>query len=618
MQITIYTDGACDLHAENRPGGWAAILCATDERGNVLKKTVISGGQEMTTNNQMELTAVIEGLKRLQRPSDITMVTDSQYVIDIATGAKRAAKNRALWRKYFKFARIHDVTWRYVAGHSGNVYNERCDQLAVAERRKYALYRVETPQAFEPVDTDIAVYLASTRSTKYSRSAWSACIMRGSDIETLGDVLSNNETYYEALLIGVIQILKKLSTDETIAVYITQPSLVTSINERLPRWIENDWITYNTEGEAIPIRYKHHWQEFLGLTQERTVKFEYDKLLRHHPPYKRALHHAKGLVKNSKWVEALQAFEPVDADIAVYLASTSSTKYSRSAWSACIMRGSDVETLGDVLSNNETYYETLLIGVIQTLKKLSTDETIAVYIAQPNFVTSINEWIPRWIENDWIIYNTEGEAIPVKYKHYWQEILGLTQERTVTFKYDQLLRHHPFYKRAQHHAQGLIKNSKGVEALSAFEPVAADIEVYLTSTSSTKYSRSAWSACVLRGDNVETLGDVLSNNETYYEALLIGVIQTLEKLSTDETIAVYITRPNFVKSIDERIPHWIENDWITYNTEGEARPVKYKHHWQELLGLRQERMVTFKYDQLLRHHPFYKRAQRHAKQLIKK
>ncbi len=603
MQITIYTDGACDLHAENRPGGWAAILCATDERGNVLKKTVISGGQEMTTNNQMELTAVIEGLKRLQRPSDITMVTDSQYVIDIATGAKRAAKNRALWRKYFKFARIHNVTWRYVMGHSGNVYNERCDQLAVAERRKYALYRVETPQTFEPVDADIKVYLASTRN------AWSACIMRGSNVETLSDVLSNNETYYEALLIGAIQILKKLSTDETIAVYITRANFVRSINEWIPRWIENDWIIYK------PIKYKHHWQEILRLTQERTVKFEYDQLLRHHPLYERALHHAKGLVKNSKWgVEALQDFEPVDADIAVYLASTSLTKYSGSAWSACVLRGDNVETLGDVLLNNETYYEALLIGVIQILKKLSTDETIAVYITQPSLAASINERIPRWIEwieNDWITYNAEGEDMLVKYKHYWQEILGLTQERTVKFEYDQLLRHHPLYERAQHHAEGLVKNSKWVEASQAFEPVDADIEVYLTST------RNVWSVCILRGDNVETLGDVLSNNETYYETLLIGAIQILKKLSTDETIAVYITQRNFVRNINERILYWIENDWTTYNAEGEAIPVKYKHHWQELLGLTQERTVTFKYDQLLRHHPFYKRAQRHAKQLIK-
>ena len=101
MQITLYTDGACDIHADNQPGGWAAILCAVNEKGKVIKETVISGGQEMTTSNQMELTAVIEGLKRLQSPIDITIVTDSKYVIDIASRNKTSIEaNKALWREY--------------------------------------------------------------------------------------------------------------------------------------------------------------------------------------------------------------------------------------------------------------------------------------------------------------------------------------------------------------------------------------------------------------------------------------------------------------------------------------------------------------------------------------
>ena len=84
MQITIYTDGACDIHADNRPGGWAAILCASNKNGEIEKETVIRGGCERTTNNQMELTAVIEGLKQLQSVRHrVTIVTDSRYVIDI-------------------------------------------------------------------------------------------------------------------------------------------------------------------------------------------------------------------------------------------------------------------------------------------------------------------------------------------------------------------------------------------------------------------------------------------------------------------------------------------------------------------------------------------------------
>lgn len=294
MQITMYTDGACDIHADNQPGGWAAILCAVNDQGQVIKETIISGGQEMTTNNQMELQAVIAGLKRLQSPVDIAIVTDSKYVIDIATGTKRALKNKALWREYFVIAAIHHITWQYVAGHSGDVYNERCDKLAVIERQKYGLY--------QSVDTDIKVYLASKHSSKQNRTAWSACILHGNKVEILGSAL-NDVTYYEALLIGAIQTLKKLSSDETIAIYTAQPNIVTSMNERVPRWIQNDWTYRYQDGDEVtvmPVKYKHHWQELLQLTQKRTIHFTYGKQLRYHSLYKRALRNAARLIKNSE------------------------------------------------------------------------------------------------------------------------------------------------------------------------------------------------------------------------------------------------------------------------------------------------------------------------------
>ena len=294
MQIAMYTDGACDIHADNQPGGWAAILCAVNDKGQVIKETIISGGQEMTTNNQMELTAVIKGLRRLQSPVNITVVTDSKYVIDIATGTKRALKNKALWREFFNIAAVHHITWQYVAGHSGNVYNEHCDKLAVIERQKYALY--------QSVDTDIKVYLASKYSSKQNRTAWSACILRGGKVEILGSAL-NNVTYYEALLIGAIQTLKKLSSDETIVIYTARLNIVTSMNERIPRWIQNDWTYSYKEGDEVkvrPVKYKHHWQELLQLTQKRTIHFKYDKLLRYHSSYKRAQRNTQWLIKNSE------------------------------------------------------------------------------------------------------------------------------------------------------------------------------------------------------------------------------------------------------------------------------------------------------------------------------
>ena len=82
MQITIYTDGASDIHADNQPGGWGTILVVADDNGKVIDETILSGGEEMTTNNRMELMAVIEGLKALKKTKSVKVVSDSKYVIE--------------------------------------------------------------------------------------------------------------------------------------------------------------------------------------------------------------------------------------------------------------------------------------------------------------------------------------------------------------------------------------------------------------------------------------------------------------------------------------------------------------------------------------------------------
>ena len=134
-KITIYTDGACS--GNPGPGGWAAILvCDGFERE-------ISGGAKPTTNNRMELTAAIEGLNTLKAPSSVILYTDSRYVMDgltkwlprwkangWKTANKKPVKNEDLWRMLDEVASLHDVEWQWVAGHSGDVGNERADAIA--------------------------------------------------------------------------------------------------------------------------------------------------------------------------------------------------------------------------------------------------------------------------------------------------------------------------------------------------------------------------------------------------------------------------------------------------------------------------------------------------------
>jgi len=141
VKIQMFTDGSC-LNNPG-PGGWAALL-----RHNNAEK-VLSGGQLDTTNNQMELMAVIEGLKALTKSCDIELFTDSKYVMDGFTkwmegwkkrGWKKADKkpvlNRELWQELDKQANSHTINWHWVKGHSGHAENERVDDLARLEAEK--------------------------------------------------------------------------------------------------------------------------------------------------------------------------------------------------------------------------------------------------------------------------------------------------------------------------------------------------------------------------------------------------------------------------------------------------------------------------------------------------
>ena len=143
IRIFAYTDGGCS--GNPGPGGWGVILEAV-RGGEVVKERELSGGEAETTNNRMELTAAIAALEALERPSDITVVTDSTYLRDgitkwihgwkrngWKTAAKKDVKNADLWQRLDAAQAIHQVTWDWVKGHAGHEQNERADKLATAE-----------------------------------------------------------------------------------------------------------------------------------------------------------------------------------------------------------------------------------------------------------------------------------------------------------------------------------------------------------------------------------------------------------------------------------------------------------------------------------------------------
>jgi ribonuclease HI len=141
--VTLYTDGACS--GNPGPGGWGAILLYNGHEKEM------SGGEEHTTNNRMELTAVIRGLEALKQPCIVELYSDSKYVIDAlekgwAVGwrkrgwvksDKKPALNPDLWERLLNLCEVHQVRFHWVKGHADNPYNNRCDALATGEIKQH-------------------------------------------------------------------------------------------------------------------------------------------------------------------------------------------------------------------------------------------------------------------------------------------------------------------------------------------------------------------------------------------------------------------------------------------------------------------------------------------------
>ena len=148
-KVELYSDGACS--GNPGPGGWGAIL--RFRQGETVHEKELSGGAAQTTNNRMELSAVIAGLAALKKPCAVTITTDSKYVVDSITkgwvyGWKRKgwvksdgklALNVDLWEQLLPLLALHEVTFMWIKGHAGHPENERCDALAVMESKRHTM-----------------------------------------------------------------------------------------------------------------------------------------------------------------------------------------------------------------------------------------------------------------------------------------------------------------------------------------------------------------------------------------------------------------------------------------------------------------------------------------------
>ncbi|TVS04396.1 MAG: ribonuclease HI [Rhodobacteraceae bacterium] len=146
-ELVAYTDGACS--GNPGPGGWGVLLQAHRD-SSVIKERELSGGEAQTTNNRMELMAAITALETLERPSTLTIVTDSAYVKNGVTSwihgwkkngwrtaDRKPVKNAELWQRLDAAQARHKVTWEWIKGHAGHPENERADALARAGMAPY-------------------------------------------------------------------------------------------------------------------------------------------------------------------------------------------------------------------------------------------------------------------------------------------------------------------------------------------------------------------------------------------------------------------------------------------------------------------------------------------------
>lgn len=276
-KITIYTDGG----AVPNPGvgAHAAIIVETDDQGNVVSEREIVGGDNHTTNNAMEITAVIEGLKALPARSEVTVVADSKYVINTITKGWKRNANHELWHDLDALCANHRVSWQFVKGHAGHHYNERCDRLAAAEidRRRRELYPEDYATASVETSTNTLIFAhIDCGGANFGRCGWSAIIVEnGQEHELSGG--RTKIAKYEISIMAAIAALKRLTGQHTITFYIDSDFVINGITSWINNWRKNGW--RNSKGK--PVEYRELWEELFDLSQRHKVDW---KLLKKNIP----------------------------------------------------------------------------------------------------------------------------------------------------------------------------------------------------------------------------------------------------------------------------------------------------------------------------------------------
>jgi len=262
--VTIYSDGGC--RPNPGPGGWGAVLLFPGE-----PPVELSGREDQTTNNRMELTAALEALRSLDAPHQVRLVTDSQYLKNgitqwlsgwrkrgWRTASGDSVKNRDLWEALDRELSRHNVTWRWTRGHTGDRWNERADALATA-----AMGRPELP-----LDDPEAVHLfvAVAHSGKRDTGAWAAHLRwRDQEKDSAGTVpgASANRMH----LLSAIRGLEMLKRPTQLHLYTVSSYLKDGATTWIRGWKARSWRTRDGQ----PVRHADAWRRLDALVSRHNI-----------------------------------------------------------------------------------------------------------------------------------------------------------------------------------------------------------------------------------------------------------------------------------------------------------------------------------------------------------
>ncbi len=271
-KVTIYTDGACSPNPG--VGGWAAVLL----KDGVLYQE-LSGREEKTTNNRMELAAALHGLLSLKEPHRVIVITDSTYVKNgicswmnawkrrgWLTAARQQVKNRDLWKQLDKAIGNHQVDWQWVRGHSEDFWNERADDLAVAARNLRTRDQAGVVELAKPDNAAIAVFCGITYAPSRKVGSWAVILSYRRYMKVLGGT-GRGDSANQFHLQSLIAALSALKKDVPVTVYTTSGYLRDGVHSWLAGWQQRGWMT--SQGKEVGNR--DLWQRLAVLVGRFSV-----------------------------------------------------------------------------------------------------------------------------------------------------------------------------------------------------------------------------------------------------------------------------------------------------------------------------------------------------------